>query len=116
MTEYRFFPFPRVYSTMKDMCDKEIYKWTGANNVRLVSQGDRRFCFEDIDYPENSRISKFIGLVDPLSDIDIDTDCNHVVYFVDDDDSLGKMIVIATDGGTGFGVELFHRVVKYYGM
>lgn len=110
----RFFPFPRAYSGLDELYAKEILKWTGARNVRLKVQSEGHFLFEDICNPSNQEFSRFVGLVDPLSDIDVNNLSQNTVFFVDDDEKTGKLIVIATDGANGTGLDLFQRTMHYY--
>lgn len=112
----RFFLFPRTYSGLDELCTKEIVKWTGVRNAKLIVQRKGYFMFEDAFNHGNQYFSRFIGLVDPLSEIDINNLPSNTVFCVDDDEITGKIIVIATDGANGTGLDLFRRTIDHYSL
>lgn len=113
MDSYRFITIPKVYTETEEFCAKER---TGTSNARLVNLGNGRFFIEDERNPDNPYFERFIGLVDPKADIDLDDIASAPLLYVADDEKTGQTIVIATDGNNGLDVNLFYRLVSYYNL
>ena len=116
MDSYRFFPYPRTFINLEELYAKEIKRWTDVSNARLVIMGEGRFCFEDANNPDNTDFNKFIGIVDPQADIDLIKLSSSTIFYTNDDEYTGKIIIIATDGSGGLSPDIFYRLTKFYNL
>lgn len=112
---YSFFQYPEAFVGFDELSKRVIRRWAGDSDYRLVYEGNGRFSFEDVNNPHNIYLNKFIGLVDPMT-TDIDIYSTRTIFCVDDEENMGKLFIIATDGMNSLDTKLFIRVADYYGL
>lgn len=66
--------FLRTYYSLQDLCQEELRKWTGAENISIGRKKDSSiFYFEDEDDSSNLYMNRLIGVVDSYSEVSIDS-------------------------------------------
>lgn len=102
--------YPETYTDLNDLYKKVVNKQTGAESTGLVIFDSNSFGFVDRENPNNPYMKNIIGIVDPLSEVDIYSyNCSGIIYVVDEDETNNRIVCVATDSLEGGPMEVLKR-------
>ena len=102
--------YPKTYTDLDDLYKKVLYKQTGAKSIGLVVFDSNSFGFVDSENLNNPYMKKIVGVVDPLSRVDIYSfNSSGIIYVVDEDETNNRIVCVVTDSLEGGTMEILKR-------